>query len=373
MDIKYNTAEPAWIEKQRTQAQRKFNDLPSPNFRYGLTVRMDISDLNLEQIKLAQNPDPNELNVVLPDTAKKAGVIAVPIQSADEKRASAHFMKLFKIEHKISALHAAKWTSAVFIYIPKNTKLSEPIKIHHNTASTSSFNHVLIIIDQNSSAEIIQSCTANNAYMTGTATEIYLKDNAKITHTSVQNYPIKTYYFDQKTALVGKDSSITWNDIHQGAKFTQSTIHANLAGPSSSAAITTFFVQKQDQQFDLAASVHHYASNTTSAITAKGAIADKAKNIYRGTITIAPHAQNSTGTQKEDIILLSPTAEPDSIPKLVIDNNNVKCRHAATIGHIDENKLFYLTSRGLNETQAKKLIISGFLNSPELEGAIEEL
>ena len=95
----------------------------------------------------------------------------------------------------------------------------------------------------------------------------------------------------------------------------------------------------------------------------RGVLDGKAKNIYRGVIHIQRSAPGSDGYQKQDTLLLNPSAEADSIPQLQIDNNDVKCGHGATVGQVDKEKLFYLMSRGLSEQAARKIVVLGYFES----------
>ncbi len=120
-----------------------------------------------------------------------------------------------------------------------------------------------------------------------------------------------------------------------------------------------FFTQEQ-QQFDVAVEVQHLAPQTTSDMRTKGVAKDKSRAVYRGNIKIHENAHNSMGYQREDTLILSEEATVDAIPKLEINNHDVKCKHGATVGQIDREKLFYLTSRGLSEGEAQATIVRGF-------------
>ena len=111
----------------------------------------------------------------------------------------------------------------------------------------------------------------------------------------------------------------------------------------------------------------------------KGALSDKSKSFYKGLIKIKQNASNSNGYQKQDAILLSQDAESNSIPKLEIDNNEVRCTHGSSVSQIDDEKMFYVMSRGLDEKEAKITLVKGFLrevidkvNFGELDELIEE-
>jgi len=122
------------------------------------------------------------------------------------------------------------------------------------------------------------------------------------------------------------------------------------------------------QVFDLSAKNIHESGHTTSNMLTKGALGGNARVIYRGLVQVCKGSRNSNGYQKQETLLLSDKAQADVIPDLVIDNNEVKCSHGATIKRLGEDELFYLRSRGLSNKQAQGKLVEGFF-----EGMIRKL
>ena len=106
----------------------------------------------------------------------------------------------------------------------------------------------------------------------------------------------------------------------------------------------------------------HESNNTFSNILTKGILDDESNTIYRGLVKIKENASNSNGYQKEDTLILNDKAKADSIPNLEIDNNEVRCSHGASIGHLDKDKMFYLMSRGISKNECIKIMIEAFLS-----------
>ena len=117
-----------------------------------------------------------------------------------------------------------------------------------------------------------------------------------------------------------------------------------------------------EQCFDVSTETIHTASRTKCNMMTKVVLNDNAKAVYRGLVRVNPKAVKCEGYQKNDTILLSENAEADAVPNLEIENNDVKCSHGATISQIDEMKLFYMMSRGIDEKSAKKQIVEGFFD-----------
>ena len=192
--------------------------------------------------------------------------------------------------------------------------------------------------------------------------EIFAKESSQINYSSVQQLSNNVINYSQKRAFLEKDASINWTVCDLGGKICKSDVTTWLNGEGSGTKTITFFFGSENQQFDLTLNVHHKSPYTSSDLVTRGALNQSAKAIYRGLVKIHQNAPNSTGFQKEDTLLLTENAEADAVPNLEIDNNNVKCSHGTTIGQIDKEKLFYLMSRGLSESQAKIKIVQGFFN-----------
>ena len=135
----------------------------------------------------------------------------------------------------------------------------------------------------------------------------------------------------------------------------------NLIGAGASVEILAALSAKSDQTYDLTITTHHQAPHTTSTTLIKAVAQDNATVNFTGTIKVAKKAKNTTAFLTENILLASPTAKANAIPNLEIRTDEVKCSHAATIGKVDEDQLFYLMSRGLSKKKSAQLIIDGFL------------
>jgi Fe-S cluster assembly protein SufD len=156
---------------------------------------------------------------------------------------------------------------------------------------------------------------------------------------------------------------------------------ANLKGKSSRAIFKTVYFGRGRERLDLRYEIDHYGENTYGRIESNGVLADESYSVVRGNIDIKSTAYNADSEEKSHVINLSSRARADSIPSLFVDNSNVSARHGSAVGNIDENKLYYLMSRGLDERSAIKLIISGIFepvinelppDNADLKGEIED-
>ena len=266
-----------------------------------------------------------------------------------------NYAKLVK-QDKFSALTLALATCK-FLHAKEN----EILDINLNQQDQ--FNHTLIIAEPNSQLNIIEKIKANSSNYRGNIVEIHAAENTEINFISYQRLSKETYCVTSKVAELQKNAKVNWLDITLGAKFAKSDVVSLLKGKGAATNSYGIFLGSKEQQFDLYAEAIHAAEETKSDILMKGALKDKAKALYRGLIKIEPVAAKSDGYQKEEVLLLSEDAEADAIPNLEIKNEDVRCTHGASIGKIDDEKLFYLMSRGLSRREAEKLIVEGFFDS----------
>ena len=218
---------------------------------------------------------------------------------------------------------------------------------------------ILIVLEENAELNLVTNLI-NAKKDAEISFEIDLMENSKLNYLNMQNFPLIAH-LNNKIIKLEKNSVFNYYELNFGSKSTYSQAIVNLNGENAKFEHYGLFLTNKDQKFDLGLDVIHNSPNTYSNILSKGALNDSSKVNCRGLIKISKNASNSNGYQKQDAILLSDNAEANSIPKLEIDNNDVRCTHGATVSQVEEDKLFYLMSRGLDEKEAKSEIVKGFL------------
>ncbi|MBR9700705.1 SufD family Fe-S cluster assembly protein [Candidatus Woesearchaeota archaeon] len=181
-----------------------------------------------------------------------------------------------------------------------------------------------------------------------------LKPNAKVKYFSL------TTGNATRKALLGKDATILWVDAAHGTG--ESHTHSSLEGEGADAEFHSVLFGTGTDKFKVTSEMDHKASHTTSNMLTRAVMLCESHGEYSGTIRIAPNAKNCDAYQKEDTLLLSEEARMDAEPNLEIQNEDVRCSHGVSIGQLDEEKLFYLKSRGIPQDVAVKLVINGFFD-----------
>ena len=361
-ELSDNNNEPSWLLEKRQNALKFFQDTPMPSFIYGLNINLKI-DLNLSDLDTSKS---SEIKKEIINNNKEIKIynLAEALENIPELLKEYFMNKIIPANDKFTSFHQAFVNNIQVIHIPKNTVAKDPIEITSIINSQINFDHLIIIAEDNSEITIFEDLKSENeekSYISKLV-EVSVGNNAKVNYSNLQTLNKNSFLFTKKRAITDRDSSMNWLDCCFGSNTTSSEITSNLNGEGSEARNYGIFFGDDNQQFDLVVNSMHNAPNTSSDIFSKGALTDSSKCIYHGLVKIQQNAPGSNGYQKEDTILLSPNAIADAIPDLEIDNSDVKCSHGATIGKIDEEKLFYLRTRGFDKNAATKIYIKGFFN-----------
>ncbi len=351
------------LETLKQKAQEALSYLPEYTSKYGLNIRLNPPLLNLNQIKNSFQSTSHiqcSPNIILKSKRDKDALnflnMVIPFNT-----------------NKFTSLHYSQLNDFMFITVPKNYNHDEPIIIN-NDMDKATFSHIIILAEENSKITIIDkdfSEKESNYY--SKCIELILKDSAKVNYIHLQNLKKNKFNFCFKKARAYKNAEVKWFDLFTGSDFCISKTECDLEEQDSSTSSLGIFIGTNQQQYDINNSTKHLKPNTTSSIKIKNIVDDNAKALYNGLIRIEKDARNSNGYQKADALTLKETAEVDAIPKLEIENHDVKCSHGTTMGEIDKSHLFYLMSRGLSEKEATQTIISGFIEPIIKEIPIEEL
>jgi Fe-S cluster assembly protein SufB len=269
-------------------------------------------------------------------------------------------------DHKFASLHAAVWSGGTFIYVPKGVKVNIPLQAYFrmNAKSGGQFEHTLIIADEGSEVFYIEGCSApqydKNSLHAG-CVEIFVKKNARVRYSSVENWSKNTYNLNTKRAVVEENGSIEWIGGNMGSGVTMLYPCSVLKGKNSSAEHIGIAFGGKGQHQDTGAKVIMLAPDTSCLIKAKSISKDGGIANYRGLLTIAKGATNAKAHVMCDALILDERSKSDTTPYMRIQERNVDVGHEATVGKISDEKLFYLMSRGLSEDEALKLVVSGFI------------
>tara|TARA_Y100000310_G_scaffold302635_1_gene340202 strand:+ start:41817 stop:42989 length:1173 start_codon:yes stop_codon:yes gene_type:complete len=366
-DLSTQLNEPKWLLDLRLKALDEFNKTPMPKLKYSMSVITDTSKIKFDEISPL-----NQINEI----KSNEKIIVLSFQEAlkNEKYSELikkHFMTSIK-NNKFTLFHKTLFGRGIFVYIPKNTE-TKTIHLDLNINTDTQLDTILVIAEDNTNTNIIQTKQNNQKGFYSEIVEVFIENNSNVNFATIQNLSEETINLVTRNSNVLKDSNFDWLDCYLGSSFTLSDITSLLNAEGAKSKNYSLFFGANKQNFDLSFNTIHNAPNTDSDMVSKGALNNKAKAICRGLVKIQENATGSNGYQKEDTLLLSQDSEIDPIPNLEIKNHDVKCSHGATVSQLDDEKLFYLKSRGLKEQDAKRLIVDGFFENFILKVNNEDL
>jgi Fe-S cluster assembly protein SufD len=264
------------------------------------------------------------------------------------------------------ARNAAAWSQGVFVYVPKDKRLDQPVQLAiRQAAAGSALNwRSLIILEEGAEAEVWETYTSASEELEGLfngVVELVVGAGATLRYVCRQELSERSWVFGTQRAEVERDGSLDWVALGFGSAHGKVRMETRLAGAGSSARVTGAYAGNGTQHLDFDTTQEHAAPNTTSDLAFRGVLADKATAVWRGMIRVDPGAQQTDAFQESRNLLLSKHAHADAIPGLEIEANDVRCTHAAAVAQVDAEQLYYLRSRGLGDEDGKRLIIDGFL------------
>ena len=312
----------------------------------------------------------------------KSGVVYTDLESAmhDPQYADiirSHFMKLVPpTDHKFAALHGAVWSGGSFVYVPKNVHLDIPLQSYFrlNAKGAGQFEHTLIILDENSSLHFIEGCSAPKYYEAGLhagCVELYVGKGAKLRYSTIENWSKNMYNLNTKRAIVQENGRIEWVSGSFGSHVSYLYPMSILNGRGASAEFTGITFAGEGQDLDTGAKIVHNAPDTSSYMNTKSISRSGGRSTFRSAVTVNENAVGSRSSVSCESLMLDGISRSDTIPAIVVKTDKCDVGHEARIGRISDEAIFYLTSRGLSEEEARAMIVRGFADNVSKELPLE--
>jgi Fe-S cluster assembly protein SufB len=269
-------------------------------------------------------------------------------------------------DNKFAALNSAAWSGGSFIYVPPGVDVKIPLQAYFriNAQNMGQFERTLIIADKGSRVHYIEGCTAP-VYSTNSlhsaVVELIAMEGAYIRYTTIQNWSHNIFNLVTKRAMAHAKATVEWVDGNIGSKLTMKYPCIYLVGEGAKGEILSIAFAGNGQHQDAGAKVIHAAPNTSSRITSKSISKAGGRASYRGLVKVYPNATKSKVSVECDALLIDEASRSDTYPTMEIDADDVRIEHEARVSKVAEEQLFYLTSRGLTEDEARLLIINGFI------------
>jgi Fe-S cluster assembly protein SufD len=402
--------DPDWLKERRLHALEVYQALPMPTMKLEEWRYTDVALLRLDEVTPAEpgpRAVPQAARTLLADRAASARVIQVGPATAeielDEalRRQGVVLMDLAEAarQHpelvarylgaelppesgKFEALNFALWTSGIFLYVPKNVHLEQPVRVVRwlDEEGAAVFPRTLIVAEAGAHLAYVEEFSSPDfdaPTLSCGAVEVYAHDGAHVQYVAMQRWGRGVRHFSSQRTIAQRDADLDTLVVNLGATVARVDLKASLEGPGARSDMLGLYFGREDQHFDHNTRQDHAVPHATSDLLYKGALTDRARVVFRGLIRVYPNAQRTDAYQTNRNLILSRQAEAVSLPNLEIAADDVRCSHAATVGQLDEEEMFYIMTRGISRQEAERLVVFGFfgevLDRLPLPGVVEEL
>ena len=406
--------DPVWMQQFRLQSLQIYNEMPVPDWGPSIegldmdhiaTYVRPKSDMKNDWKDVPQDIKDTFERLGIPQAERKSlagvgaqydselvyhnvrdevaaqGVVYTDMESAlkGEYADMVHkyFMKLVTPrDHKFAALHGAVWSGGSFVYVPKGVQVSIPLQSYFrlNAKGAGQFEHTLIIVDEGASLHFIEGCSApkyNVANLHAGCVELYVKKNARLRYSTIENWSKNMYNLNTKRALVEEGGVIEWVSgsfgSHVGCLYPMSV----LKGDNSKMEFTGVTFAGAGQNLDTGAKVVHIGKNTSSYMNTRSISKSGGISTFRSSVVVQKGAKQAKSSVSCQSLMLDSESRSDTVPAMDIRTKDAAVGHEAKIGSISNEAVFYLMSRGMSEEDARALIVSGFADNVSKELPLE--
>ncbi|MEX2294559.1 MAG: Fe-S cluster assembly protein SufD [Acidimicrobiales bacterium] len=259
-------------------------------------------------------------------------------------------------------LHHALALDPIIIDVPPGVTVADPIVIRHTgpADSTAAATHLVIRAGADSEMRILEVFEGGGAGLVLSVTKASIASAARVGYIGIQRLDRATWSIASLDLDAASQASVTAGLAGFGGDYARVRTNCTLSGRGASGDLLAAYFGDGDQTLDYRTFQEHVAPDTTSNLLFKGAVSDRSRSVYTGLIKVDAGAHGTNAFQTNRNIKLSEDAWAESVPNLMIENNDVHCSHASAVGPIDEEQRFYLESRGVPSVEAERLIVAGF-------------
>ena len=391
-EISSSRNEPDWLKEYRKNSLSIYEGLPletSPLYaKYTDAKKMDPEQVSLSINSDSTTPDflkkrlaelenenciiqigTNITRVNLSDDLKSKGIVISSLNDALSNNTDLIKKALESSnskEDKFTALNNAAFNSGMFIHIPKNVSIEEPIHMLSclSVDGISTISRNVLVAEEGSKASVIQELyspksSKQQAYLELLNTNVAA--NAHLDMTTLQMMEQSAVNFSTRRTDIAQDGSVNWYLGLFGSMLSRYRIDYYLNGSGAKTNDSEVIFGNNEQSFDIQTNVIHEAPSTEGKVIEKSILKNKSKSLFKGMIRIKEKASKSNSYLSGRSILLDKDAKSDSIPGLEIFTTDVRATHSASVAQVDDEQIFYLQTRCLNREEAERTIVEGFL------------
>ncbi|MBW7987014.1 Fe-S cluster assembly protein SufD [Lactobacillus helveticus] len=357
--------EPDWLMNQRLEAFALIKKLPLPEmqqFTYSDWPLIADNDLTFEQsaLKVSNGSELEQNKIICEDIFEASEQYPKLVQKY--LNSVSHFN-----EDKLLAYNTAFMNNGLFLYIPDNVELQEPIEIEiiqDSTDKNGLISHIVIVVGKSSKAKFIQhlSTTGSEKCLANLVVEVQALAGSNVEFSSLDEMGENTTLYFNRRANLARDAHAEWNVAFMNDCNTVGDLASELIGEDSYAYSKAIAITTGKQKVAVNNRVINRGPHSTGLINQRGVLLEDSRLIFNGIGQMVHGAHGSKADQQNRVLMMSDTAQGDANPLLLIDENDVIAAHAASVGPVDPIQMNYLMSRGIPYAQAERMVIHGFLD-----------
>ena len=276
-----------------------------------------------------------------------------------------HLGKLASIQtNPFAALNTAELNDGAYLYFPRSTTVAQPIHLLFISTADGSPTHttprVLVVAEENVETTIVESYVGNGTYFTNAVTEIFVGADCRIDHCKLQQESVDAYHLAAMNVHLGAKAQFVTHSLNIGGKLTRNELGVIMGGEYAEATINGLVLMDGTRHCDNHTLLDHASANCPSHELYKHVLNGKSTGVFKGKILVRKDSQKTDSKQTSKTLLLSDDAVMNSMPALEIYADDVKCTHGSTTGPVDEEQVFYLRSRGIDNEAARHLMTYAF-------------
>jgi Fe-S cluster assembly protein SufD len=259
-------------------------------------------------------------------------------------------------------LHHALAADPIVIDVPAGVTVAQPIVVRHTGTADGAASAVRLVVRAGADSEVrvVELFDDGGSGLLLPVTEIFVGSAARVGYVGVQDLDPSAWSIAALDISVEAQASVTAGLAGFGGSYARLRTDCRLLGRGATGDLLATYFGNGDQTLDYRTFQDHVAPDTTSNLLFKGTVSDRSRSVYTGLIKVGKDARGTNAFQTNRNIKLSDEAWAESVPNLMIENNDVHCSHASAVGPIDEEQRFYLESRGIPTAVAERLIVAGF-------------